>query len=151
MLRRWRQPSAMHAPRRPSDALARLVRGERLGRVDVAERWVPGHDLGHARERDAEALAEDRQHSARLHLAEPRQLEESCLKLAPALRLAPDPRGVAAIALDDERTQRLDLCRHRAREAVERGPLAEDAVELGGVRRGDAPGVEVAQPAAEVP
>src|SRR3954470_20761383 len=51
-------------------ALLRLVVGERLGRIDVAERRVPWHEV--LRGLDAEPLREHRSERLDLHLAEPR-------------------------------------------------------------------------------
>src|SRR6185369_17966514 len=95
----------------PSDALALrpelrligplpgLVCGQRLRRIDIAERLVLGHDVGHARQVDPESLAEDRQDRPRLHLADARQVEQPRLEVLAVLGLAPDPRCVAVVAL----------------------------------------------------
>ena len=60
--------------------------------------------------------------------------------------LGPDPLGAAAVLLDDHRAEVAGARRHRAGEAVDRGLLAEHALELGRVGRRDPPRVERAEP-----
>ena len=72
------------------------------------------------------------------------------LEVLAIARLAPDPAGIVPVVGRDRRAQRLDLGRHRAREAVQGGPLTEGRVELARIHRGDLRGIEVAEPAPEL-
>ena len=82
-----------------------------------------------------------------LHLADPRQAQQPTLEIAPVGRLRPDPACVVVVVARHRCGELLDLAGHGAREPVERGPLAEHRVELGGVGRRDPRRVEVAEPA----
>ncbi len=93
---------------------------------------------------------QQRQHRAHLHLAEARQLGEPGAQVVAALGLAPDARGVAAVALLEERAERAHALGHRAGEAMQRRALAEDRGELLGIARRDARDVEVAEPRAQL-
>ena len=103
-----------------------------------------------ARRLHAELARQQRQHRAHLHLAEAGQLGEPRAQVLAALGLAPDPRGVAVVALLEERAQRAHALGHRAREAVQRRALAEDAGRAPRVRRRDARGVEVPEARAQL-
>ena len=65
-----------------------------------------------------------------LHVAEARQRADPLLQVGGVLRLAPDPRRVAAVILRDDRCQLAHTRGHRAREAVDRRLLLERRLEV---------------------
>ena len=97
----------------------------------------------------AELARQQRQHRAHLHLPEAGQLREPRAQVLAALGLAPDPRGVAVVALLEERAERAHALGHRTGEPVQRRALAEHGGELLGVARRDARAVEVSQARAQ--
>jgi hypothetical protein len=122
-------------------ALAGLVLGERLGRVDVAERRVRRDERRCGR--DVQPVREHRRERRHLHLAESRQRLEPGLELRRRRGAGPDARGVAVVALRDVGGEVAHALGHRARETVDRRPLAEDRFEVhrgerGGLERADA-------------
>ncbi len=98
----------------------------------------------------AELAGQQREHRAHLHLAEAGQLCEPRPQVLAALGLAPDARGVAAVALLEERAQGAHALGHRTGEPVQRGALAEHGGELLGVARRDARAVEVPEAGAQL-
>ena len=60
--------------------------------------------------------------------------------------VAPEALGVAVVLVGDERAQLLRPARHARREAVDRGPLAEDLLEPGRVGSAIARRIERAEP-----
>jgi hypothetical protein len=121
-------------------ALARLVLGQRLRGVDVAERRVLGDErLGH---RDAVALGQHGGQRLDLHLAEAGQRLEVRAQLLGRTGLGPHARRVPAMDVGHVRGQRAHARGHRAREAMDRGALAEQRLEVHAGQRG---GVERAR------
>src|ERR671911_3137090 len=84
-------------PLRLVGGLRRLIFLERLRRVDVAERRMRRHEL--AGGLHPEVLEQDRPERRSLHLTEPREREDVPAELVPSGRVAPDARGIAAIAV----------------------------------------------------
>src|SRR5438876_2455796 len=82
-------------------ALLCLVLGECLGRIDVAERRMLGHDLVHSLELKVEALREHPQHRAYLHFAEAWKGREPRLQILAVARLRPHALGVAVVLIRD--------------------------------------------------
>ena len=80
----------------------------------------------------------------------PGSREQPPLQVGAALGLRPDALGVPVVVLGDHGAELLNASRHRAREAVDRRPRAEDLLELGRVGRGDRRGVERTEPAAQL-
>src|SRR5581483_3994416 len=118
-----RRSGARGAERGLVRALLRLVLGARLRRVDVAERRVRRHEL--PCDGDAEPLRQHRAERLDLHLAEARQGGDAPAQVGAVGCLRPDTGGVAAVLGDDVRAQLLNALGHGAREAVDRGALAE--------------------------
>src|SRR4029079_7949793 len=153
---------ARRRPRAGSDALAlgshlrllgplpRLVGRKRLGRVGVAERHVIRRELLPAGWGDTQLLAEDRGDGARLHRPEPGQLEQPGVQVRAILCLGPDPAGVAAVALDDERAQLLRPVGHVGRDTGTRGGRAKPRVQALRVHRGDRRRIQPADPALQL-
>ena len=131
-------------------ALALLVPGEVLRRLDVPEGRTCRCHLVPAGRLDPEPAPDDRDQRAGLHLADARQREQPALEVAPVDGLGPDPARVVAVVLGNHLRQRLDLAGHAAGEAVDGGRRPEHALELGWVRPGDAGRVQVTQPAAKL-
>ena len=110
-------------------ALRRLVLGQRLGRVDVAEHRVVRDER--LRHRVAVAPREHRRERLHLHLAEARQRLDPPLQVGGVRGVAPDAACVAAVLLGDDGAQLLHALGHVAREAMDRRLLAEDLERAG--------------------
>ena len=92
-------------PRRLVGALCGLVGVERLGRVDVAERWMAGEDVLVAGRLDAVALDDDRDERAHLHVADAREGAEPLSQVGARRRLCPHAAAVAVVvAMRSSRT-----------------------------------------------
>jgi hypothetical protein len=93
---------------------------------------------------DAEALVEHRAERLDLHLTEAGQRLEVRAELrSPSAASRPDAARVAAVLVADVHCELVHARRHRSREAMDRGLLAEGGVEVGvgergGVDRADA-------------
>src|SRR6478736_8792161 len=87
------------------------------------------HEL--ARDLDAEAVEEDGAERLDLHLAEARQAADPFAEVLPVGRLRPDARRIAAVFLRHGRGELAHARRHGAREAVDRGLLPEERLEVG--------------------
>ena len=82
-----------------------LIRGQRLGRVDITEGRVLGHHLVHPGRATPRRFAEDRDDALRLHLADARQRQQATLEIRSVSCLGPDPaRIVAVVARRSPRT-----------------------------------------------
>ncbi len=90
--------------------------------------WL-GHEI--ARDLDVEALREHRAERLDLHLAEAGQRADALAEVLAVGGLRPDARRVAAVVLDDGRGELVHARRHRAGEAVDRGLLPEERLEVG--------------------
>ena len=112
-------PFALRPELRLVGPLGGLVLRERLGRVDVPQRRVPGRHLVPARRPDPEPLAEQRHDRACLHLADAGQRDQPRVQVAGVLRAGPHAARVAAVAVRDHPAQVPDPLRHVAGEAVQ--------------------------------
>src|SRR5690349_12760636 len=97
-------------------ALAGLVLREGLGRVDVAQRRVVGHDRVPARRLDPVSLAQQRDDRAGLHLADAGQGHEALVQVLRIRRARPHRRGVVVVVVGDRRAQVAGPLRHVARK-----------------------------------
>ena len=125
-----RRSAAARSIRGLAGALGRLVVGERLRGVDVAEALVQRRELLPARGPDAEALRDHADDRARLHLADPGKREQALLEIGAVARARPHGGGVAAVLARDRGAELLRAPGHVGREAVQRRLLAEDLLEL---------------------
>ena len=128
--------------------LRRLVLGEILGRVDLAEARVLGHEL--LRRLDAEVEGEDGAEPGDLHLPEAGKRADPLPEVGAVRGLRPDPLGLAAVLVHDDLAELLHSLRHRTREAVDGRRRPERSLQGRGVHLRDRPGVEGADPLSQL-
>ena len=131
-------------------ALAGLVLGQGLGRVDVAEGRVVGHDLARPGSSTPSRLARMAMMPSAFIAPIPGRARSRRLSSAPSLAVVQTGAGVVAVVGGDRGAQRLDLAGHRAREAMQGRRRPEDGRELLGVGRRDPGRIQVADPALEL-
>ena len=91
------------------------------------------HQLGGRR--DAEPLREHRAQRLDLHLAEARERGQVRAQLIRVGGVGPDALGVAAVLVAHDDREIVDALGHRAGEPVDRRPLPERRLEVGGGER----------------
>src|SRR6185295_4624207 len=121
-------------------ALLGLVRLERLGRIDVAERRVVRRQL--ASRLDVEPLREHSAERLDRHLPEARQLPQAPVQLGAVGSVVPELSSIAAVLVGDDRGELLHPARHVAGEAVDRRLLAKRSLDLGRIRCGNLARIE---------
>jgi hypothetical protein len=100
---------------------------------------------------DAEALGQHGTESFDLHLAESRERRDAPAQVGAVGGLGPYAFGAASVFIVDDRGELLYPLCHRSREAVDRGLLTEQPLELRRIRPCDLASVEGPEPPLQLP
>ena len=131
-------------------SLPRLVAGQGLGRIHVAECRMLRDNALQLRQSHPETLCQHGGDRARLHLADRGEREQPGQQVRAIPGLGPYSRRVRAIPRGDRRAQGLDPVCHRPREAVQGRALAEDALQLARIHARDARRIQMADPTTQL-